>query len=110
MATIFWSCSTGIPALVARADRLFTKYYDNRDDGGLPLRWSDEPVVVTDFTPGTDQIEIQVFGRPADNTPELVAVTGGTMIRFGEDDVMFLPAIAPGGILNTDIIINLNRP
>ncbi|MDO8883906.1 MAG: hypothetical protein Q7V11_13235, partial [Pseudotabrizicola sp.] len=90
----------------AGADTFVVDYYDTVSEGGeVILTWDNVAVRITDFTPGVDRIEIALLGTPADSSPELFAVDGGTMIRFGSDDVVFLAGVAPSAIPTGDIVI-----
>ena len=87
------------------ADVFSLGYYDRLTAGTAALDWADARVDITDFRPGQDQVEIGIFGNPADTTIELVAAPAGagTILRFGEDDVALLRGVLPTQLSAADI-------
>jgi len=64
---------------------------------------------VTDFTPGSDDLDLRAFGIGSFSTLESsyspVGVSGGTLIDLGGGDTILLDGVSPGALAASDFIL-----
>ena len=56
---------------------------------------SNDPMVIPDFQPRVDRIEVKLEGPIADGTREFVGVDGGTVVGFGTTGLVVIIGFTP---------------